>query len=82
MHRDSAQLIALLRQHDVRLLLSGHIHLYDQVVYNNLTFICDGAVCAKWWLGPHIETREGFGVFDLYADGRFDHSYKTFGWKA
>jgi 3',5'-cyclic AMP phosphodiesterase CpdA len=81
LHRDSAQLMALFRQHNVKLLLSGHIHLYDQVLYNGLHFVCDGAVSAKWWLGPHHDTREGFGVFDLHPDGRFTHTYKTFDWK-
>jgi 3',5'-cyclic AMP phosphodiesterase CpdA len=82
MHRDAAELIALFRQHNVRLLVSGHIHLYDQVIYNGMTFICDGSVCANWWKGPYHETAEGFGVFDLYPDGRFTHEYRTFAWKA
>jgi 3',5'-cyclic AMP phosphodiesterase CpdA len=82
MHRDAAALIALFRQHNVRLLISGHIHLYDQVHYNGLDFVCNGSVCGNWWKGPYHETPEGFGIFDLHADGRFTHKYETFAWKA
>ena len=79
---DYHRLKELFKKHrNVKACLSGHIHLYDQVLYNGLHFVCDGAVSAKWWLGPHHDTREGFGVFDLHADGRFTHTYKTFDWK-
>jgi 3',5'-cyclic AMP phosphodiesterase CpdA len=81
LHRDSFELTELLRQYPVRLLISGHIHLYDQIVYNGLTFVCDGAVSGKWWLGPYLQTHEGFGIFDLYSDGRFEHTYQAFEWK-
>ena len=26
------------------------------------------------------ETAEGYGIFDLYADGTFDHQYISYGW--
>jgi 3',5'-cyclic-AMP phosphodiesterase len=82
MHRDAAALLELFRAHPVRLLISGHIHLHDVVEYDGMKFVCDGAVCGNWWKGPYHETVEGFGVFDLYADGRAEHAYRGFGWKA
>lgn len=82
MHRDAAELLELFRAHVVRLCISGHIHLHDVVEYDGIKFVCDGAVCGNWWKGSYHETPEGFGIFDLYADGRCMHEYKTFGWKA
>lgn len=67
---------------NVKLCISGHLHLVDRVLYNNVTYICDGAVCGAWWKGRHYECNEGYGVFDLYDDGSFEHQYISYGWKA
>ena len=32
--------------------------------------------------GPLQQFPEGYGVIDLYPDGRFEHQYVAFGWKA
>ncbi len=82
LHRDVMPLIDLLRGHGVRLCISGHIHMVDRVDFMGLTFICNGSVCGRWWNGPYHECPEGFGIFDLYDDGTFDHHYQTFGWDA
>jgi len=60
---------------NVKLSLSGHIHLYDRVQYNGVTYICNGAVCGNWWKGSYQETPPGFGVVDLYPDGSFQDWY-------
>ncbi len=76
MHTDVSQIIALFNQHpNVRLCLSGHIHLRDKVVYNNVTYICDGAVSGAWWEGNKRETAPGYGLIDFYADGSFEDQY-------
>src|SRR5579863_2082533 len=52
MHTDNAKIIDLFYRHpNVKLCLSGHIHLRDKVVYNDVTFICNGAVSGAWWEG-------------------------------
>jgi hypothetical protein len=82
MHRDAAELQLLLSTHNVKLAISGHIHLLDTVQYNNVTYICDGAVCGNWWKGtPYHETPAGFGLFDLHPDGRFTHQYIPLDWR-
>jgi len=82
MHRDAKPLIALLGQHNVKLCVSGHIHLLDHVKYMDVDFICDGAVSGNWWSGPFQECAEGYGVLDFCPDGTFEHRYVTYGWKA
>ena len=82
MHRDVKPLVKLLGDNNVKLCISGHIHLLDQIQYMGVNFVCDGAVSGNWWGGPHQEVAEGYGVFDLYDDGTFDHQYVTYGWEA
>ena len=82
MHANVHPLIELMRKHNVRLCLSGHMHMIDRVEFRGITFVCDGAVSGNWWKGPHLEFPEGYGVIDLYADGTFQHQYVTYGWVA
>ncbi|MBX7246670.1 MAG: metallophosphoesterase [Candidatus Sumerlaeaceae bacterium] len=80
---DARKLKNLFYKHpNVKLCLSGHIHLLDQIRYNGVTYICSGAVCGNWWKGILQETPEGFGVIDLYDDGSHDFQYVAYGWKA
>ncbi|MBO3271460.1 metallophosphoesterase family protein [Hymenobacter defluvii] len=79
MHTDTAKIINLFYKHpNVKLCLSGHLHLRDKVVYNNVTYLCNGAVSGAWWKGNLRETAPGYGVLDLYADGRFTESYVNY----
>lgn len=82
MHLDGASLHHLFRAHNVRLCLSGHIHLHDRCEVDGVTYICDGAVSAKWWNGEFHRVDEGYGLVDLYDDGRFDYAYTPYGWQA
>ena len=79
MHTDTAKIINLFNGYpNVKLCLSGHIHLRDKVVYNNVTYLCDGAVCGAWWKGNKRETGPGYGLIDLYADGSFTEQYVNY----
>ncbi len=83
MHVDCRDLDALFLKHrNVKLCLSGHLHLLDRCDYNGVTHICDGAVCGAKWNGPKRQTPEGYGLIDLFDDGSFEHQYMTYGWKA
>jgi Icc protein len=79
MHTDNAKLISLFYKHpNIKLCLSGHIHLREKLVYNNVTYICNGAVSGAWWEGNRRETAPGYGLVDLYADGSFEESYQVY----
>lgn len=76
MHTDTAKIIDLFYKYpNVKLCLSGHLHMRDKVVYNNVTYLCNGAVSGAWWKGQRRETAPGYGVIDLFADGSFHESY-------
>ncbi|WP_184544679.1 metallophosphoesterase family protein [Mucilaginibacter sp. FT3.2] len=79
MHTDSTKIISLFHQHpNVKLCLAGHIHLRDKVVYNDVTYICNGAVSGAWWEGNLRETAPGYGLIDLYSDGSFEEKYVNY----
>jgi 3',5'-cyclic AMP phosphodiesterase CpdA len=76
MHTDVAKIINVFNKYpQVKLCLSGHIHLRDKVTYNRQTYICNGAVSGAWWNGIKRETQPGYGLIDLYADGSFKEEY-------
>ena len=83
MHTDAEQNITLFDKYpNVKLALSGHIHLYEEIKYHNVTYISNGAVSGNWWKGSRYGTDNGYAMLDLYDDGTFDNTYVPFGWKA
>jgi len=83
MHTDAQAIMASFRKNaNVRLCLSGHIHMLDRIEFHGVTFICDGAVSGAWWKGQEDRCVEGYGVIDLFDDGSFEHAYHTYGWQA
>jgi hypothetical protein len=78
-HMDGRKIKDLLTRHpNVRLCLSGHIHMSSRVHYNGLTHISNGAVSGAWWNGDMQETAPGYGVVDLLADGHFVPRYEHY----
>src|SRR5262249_46284457 len=83
MHLDARKLTKLFHQHgNVKLCLSGHIHLVDQVKYLGTTYCCNGAVCGGWWKGNYQQFAEGYALVDLFDDGSSECEYVAYGWKA
>jgi Icc protein len=81
MHQDTKRIKDLLAGFpNVKLCLSGHDHLLDRVDYNGITYLCNGAVSGNWWGGRFKDCDPGYGIIRLYADGRFEHDYKTYDW--
>jgi Icc protein len=81
MHTDCAALVKLFNKHkNVKLAISGHIHLLDQVVYNGVTYCCNGAVCGNYWFGKTQETKAGYAIIDLFSDGSFTNHYHAYRW--
>lgn len=83
MLQDGTSIHELLREHaNVKLCLSGHMHLLDRCELDGVTYLCGGAVCANWWKGPRQKVDEGYGLVDLFDDGHFDYAYTPYGWNA
>ena len=82
MHTDYKRLKDLFRRHpNVKLAVSGHLHLCERIDYAGVTYLCNGAVSGGWWKGTHIdECDAGYATLNLYDDGSFDHAYVNYGW--
>jgi 3',5'-cyclic AMP phosphodiesterase CpdA len=83
MHQDMHRLKDLFFQHkNIKLCLSGHVHLLDRTEYNGIVYHCNGSVSGSWWHGTHKETPPGYAIVRLYADGTFDNEYVLYPWDA
>ena len=79
MHTDAIELKDLFHRHpNVRLALSGHIHLHDAVEYLDVKYLCNGAVSGAWWGGDYQEFPPGLVVVDLFEDGSSDHRFVAY----
>lgn len=80
MHTDFMQLKELFIQHpNIRLGISGHIHLQDEIEYLGIKYYCNGAVSGKWWNGNFYEFEPAYAVMELFDDGssrRIMHKYQ------
>lgn len=82
MHGDANRILNLFRKHrNVKVALSGHIHMNDKIELEGVTYICDGSVCGAWWRGNLEDSPPGYSMLTLHPDGKFDYDYKTYGWK-
>jgi 3',5'-cyclic AMP phosphodiesterase CpdA len=83
MHIDAKRMKDLFYKHsNVKLCLSGHAHLTDEIEYLGVKYACDGAVSGAWWNGAYHELEPGYALIDLYEDGSSAIEYVTYGWKA
>jgi 3',5'-cyclic-AMP phosphodiesterase len=76
MHTDAKSLINLFYNHkNIKVCISGHIHLVETLVYHDVHYHCSGAVCGNWWGDePYELTNKGYALIELYKDG--SHTYK------
>ncbi|MBP7933989.1 MAG: metallophosphoesterase [Phycisphaerae bacterium] len=83
MHIDARKIKDLFVKHpNVKVCLSGHLHLVDRVDYLGVSYFCNGAVGGGWWKGGYQECEPGYALVDLYADGTCSCRYVTYGWRA
>ncbi|MBL7741899.1 MAG: metallophosphoesterase [Chitinophagaceae bacterium] len=70
MHTDFIALKALFMKYpNIRVCLSGHIHLQDELDYLGIKYYCNGAVSGNWWKGSFQEFAPAYAVIELYQDG-------------
>jgi Icc protein len=83
MHIDARKIKQLFAKHpNVKLCMSGHLHLVDRVDFGGVTYFCNGAVSGNWWKGKRQDCDAGYAVLDLFDDGSFERQYIEYGWKA
>jgi 3',5'-cyclic AMP phosphodiesterase CpdA len=78
---NNREVLELFADHNLLLVLQGHLHVAEMLRWRGTTFITGGALCGKWWRGAWHGTGEGYGVLTLRPD-RVDWEYHGYGWKA
>ena len=67
--------------HNLILVLQGHLHVKEMIRWQNTTFITGGAICGKWWRGDWYGTPEGFNIITLTGN-QVAWEYIDYGWEA
>lgn len=70
MHSDFLSLKKIFNKHkNIKVCLSGHIHLQDEVDYLGIRYYCNGAVSGNWWKGKFQEFDPAYAIVELFKDG-------------
>lgn len=65
--------------YNLKLVLQGHQHLYEEINVLGVQFITAGAVSAKWWNGSYYGTQEGYLLVEC-NDAEYSWKYIDYGW--
>ena len=69
----------LFKRHNLKLVLQGHLHYYEELFVFGTRYVTGGAVSAAWWRGPYLGTEEGFVKVEVMGD-EFTTEYIDYGW--
>jgi 3',5'-cyclic AMP phosphodiesterase CpdA len=78
---NTIEVLELFENHNLKLVLQGHLHLIEDIYAQGIHFITGGAVSARWWSGPYNGMEEGFMLFHV-KDDKFSWEYIDYGWDA
>ena len=67
-------------ENNLKLVLQGHQHLYEEIKTLDVQFITAGAVSASWWGGDYHGTEEGYLIVECEGD-EFTWEYVDYGWE-
>lgn len=78
---NNREVLALFEDHNLVLVLQGHLHVSEVIRWRNTTFITGGAISGRWWRGAWHGTPEGFTQVTLRGSD-IEWEYVTYGWEA
>jgi len=76
---NSKDVTDLFRDHNLKLVLQGHLHTVEDIYVDGIHFITGGAISGRWWNGPNKGHEEGFVIVKVIGDS-FEWEYKDYGW--
>ncbi|MEN8223143.1 MAG: metallophosphoesterase [Acidobacteriota bacterium] len=77
---NSQEVLELFKDHNLKFVLQGHVHNYENIYSRGIWFISGGAVCAGWWEGTLHGMEEGFVEFTITGE-EFTWKYIDYGWE-
>ena len=78
---NNRDILKVIENHNVILVLQGHLHVKEIIKWRDTTFVGGGAVSGRWWRGHWHGTEEGLCAITLTGN----HSsceYIDYGWQA
>jgi 3',5'-cyclic-AMP phosphodiesterase len=82
MHIDARKIKDMFTDYpNIKLAISGHVHLADKTNYLGIDYLCNGAACGAWWAGKYQEFPPMYAIIDLYEDGSFNSQLVRYNWK-
>lgn len=78
--QNGIDVLELFKNHNLRLILQGHVHNHEVIKWQGITFISGGAVCANWWDGPLHNMEEGFTLITI-KNNRIIPQYIDYHWQ-
>jgi Icc protein len=82
MHVDARKIKDMFADYqNIKLAISGHVHLADKNSYLGIDYLCNGAACGAWWQGNYQEFPPMYAIIDLYEDGSYDSKLVHYNWK-
>lgn len=73
------EVLDLFGDHNLKLVLQGHLHTVEDIYIDGIHFVTGGAVSAAWWTGPNREFEEGFVQVTAGRDN-ITWKYIDYGW--
>ena len=73
------EILDLFRGHNLKLVLQGHLHIYEDIFIDGIHFITGGAIAAGWWKGPYLGHEEGFMLIKVKGDD-FTSEFVDYKW--
>lgn len=75
MHTDFMKLKKIFVQYpNIKVCISGHIHLQDELNYLGIKYYCNGAISGNWWKGSFQEFAPAYAVLEVKEDGSFSRT--------
>lgn len=76
---NSFDILRLFDEHNLKMVLQGHLHTVEEMIFKDVHFITGGAISGKWWQGANHGFEEGFILLDVINDN-FSWEFIDFGW--
>jgi hypothetical protein len=77
---NSKEVLDLFDDHNLKVVLQGHMHFLEDIYVQGIHFITGGAVSSRWWKGKEYGMEEGYLVVNVKGND-FSWEYFDYGWK-
>ncbi len=73
------EVLALFDRYNLKLVLQGHQHYYEEIHVGHTWFVTAGSVAGSWWRGSYMGVPEGYLLLHAYKN-EVSWEYKSYGW--